>query len=117
MPNAKFPPLIHNSAVIGIKTEVVNGAVVIPQVNVGPNCKVGVFCILNTSSSFDHYCELDTFSSIAPRVGTGGNVKIGLSSAMSIDAIVKHGIVIGDNVVVGANSYVNKTVESNVVAY
>lgn len=117
MPNAKFPPLIHNSAVIGINTEVEDGTVVIPQVKIGPNCKVGVFCILNTSSSIDHDCEMDVFSSIAPRVVTGGNVKIGLSSAISISATVKHGVVIGDHVVIGANSYVNKTVESNVVAY
>ena len=46
MPKAKFPPLIHNSAVVGIKTEVGDGTVVMPQVNIGPNCKVGVFCIL-----------------------------------------------------------------------
>jgi len=117
MPDAKFPPLIHNSAVIGINTEVEDGTVVMPQVNIGPNCKVGVFCILNTSSSIDHDCEMDAFSSIAPRVVTGGNVKIGLSSAISISATVKHEVVIGDDVVIGANSYVNKNVESNVVAY
>lgn len=117
MPKAKFPPLIHNSAVVGIKTEVGDGTVVMPQVNIGPNCKVGVFCILNTSSSIDHDCEMDAFSSIAPRVVTGGNVKIGLSSAISIGATVKHGVIIGDDVVIGANSYVNKTVESKTVAY
>jgi len=60
---------------------------------------------------------MDAFSSIAPRVVTGGNVKIGLSSAISISATVKHEVVIGDDVVIGANSYVNKNVESNVVAY
>ena len=117
MPNAKFPPVIHNSAVIGINTKVGDGTVVMPHVNIGPNCKVGVFCILNTSSSIDHDCEMDAFSSIAPRVVTGGNVKIGLSSAISIGSTVKHGVVIGDDVVIGANSYVNKTVESNVEAY
>lgn len=117
MPSAKFPPLIHNTAVVGINSEVGDGTVVMPQVNIGPNCKVGVFCILNTSSSIDHDCEMEAFSSIAPRVATGGNVKIGLSSAISIGATIKHGVVISDNVVIGANSYVNKTVESNVLAY
>ena len=43
LPNAKFPSLIHNSAVIGINTEVGEGTVVMPQVNIGPNCKVGNF--------------------------------------------------------------------------
>ena len=117
LPNVKFPPIIHSSAVIGINAEVGDGTVVMPQVNIGPKSKVGVFCILNTSSSIDHDCEMDAFSSIAPGVVTGGNVKIGLSSAISIGAIVKHGVVIGDDVVIGADSYVNKTVESHVVAY
>ena len=117
MPNARFPALIHSSAVVGINTEVGDGTVVMPQVNIGPNCTVKEFCILNTASSIDHDCELDAFSSIAPRVVTGGNVKIGLGSAVSIGSTVKHGIVIGDDVVVGANSYVNKRVEGGVVAY
>lgn len=117
MPNARFPALIHSSAVVGINTEVGEGTVVMPQVNIGPNCKVGEFCILNTSSSIDHDCEMDAFSSVAPRVVTGGNVKIGLGSAVSIGSTIKHGIIIGDDVVIGANSYVNKKVESSVLAY
>lgn len=94
-----------------------DGAVVMPQVNIGPKSIVSSFCILNTSSSIDHDCEMSPFSSTAPRVFTGGNVKIGLRSAISIGAKIKHGIEIGDDSVIGANSYVNKSVDSNVVAY
>ena len=117
MPNARFPALIHSSAVVGVNTEIGDGTVVMPQVNIGPNCKVKEFCILNTASSIDHDCEMDAFSSIAPRVVTGGNVKIGLGSALSIGSTVEHGIVIGDDVVIGANSYVNKRFEGGVLAY
>ena len=117
MPNARFPALIHSSAVVGINTEIGDGTVVMPQVNIGPNCTVKEFCILNTASSIDHDCEMDAFSSIAPRVVTGGNVKIGLGSAVSIGSTVEHGIVIGDDVVIGANSYVNKRFEGGVLAY
>ena len=60
---------------------------------------------------------MKSFSSIAPRVAAGGNVKIGLRSAVSIGATIKHGIPVGDAAVIGANSYVNKSVDSNVVAY
>lgn len=117
LPNCEFPPLIHQSAVIGINSKIGDGAVIMPQANVGPNSKVGVFCILNTSSSIDHDCDLQSFSSIAPRVVTGGNVKIGVRSAVSIGATVKNGILIGDDVVIGANSYVDKAFGSNLVAY
>jgi sugar O-acyltransferase (sialic acid O-acetyltransferase NeuD family) len=117
LPNCEFPPLIHQTAVIGINSKVGDGTVIMPQTNIGPNSEVGVFCILNTSSSIDHDCDMQSFSSIAPRVVTGGNVNIGVRSALSIGATVKHGIVIGDDVVIGANSYVNKPFDSNLVAY
>ena len=117
LPSATFPSIIHHSVVIGINSKVGDGTVVMPQVNVGPNSIVDKFCILNTSSSIDHDCEMKSFSSIAPRVVTGGNVKIGLRSAVSIGATIKHGIAVGDDSVIGANSYVNKSVDSNVVAY
>ena len=60
---------------------------------------------------------MNNFSSIAPGVFTVGNVKIGIRSALSIGVTVKHGVCIGSDVIIGANSYVNKKVEDNVVAY
>lgn len=117
LPNSKFPSLIHPTAVVGLHSEIGSGTVIMPQAHVGPNSIVGDFCILNTSSSIDHDCDMRSYSSIAPRVVTGGNVKIGVRSAVSIGATIKHGIEIGDDVVIGANSYVNKAVDSNIVAY
>lgn len=117
LPNSKFPSLIHQSAVVGINSRIGNGTVVMPQANVGPNSIVGELCIVNTSSSIDHDCDMQSFSSIAPRVVTGGNVKIGIRTAVSIGTSIKHGIVIGDDVVIGANSYVNKEIDNNIVAY
>ncbi len=116
-PNSSFPTLIHRSSVIGVGTVIGNGTVVMPLSHIGPNSSVGDFCILNTKSSIDHNCSMKSFSSLAPGVVCGGNVKVGLRSAVSIGAVVKHGIVLGDDVVVGANSYVNKLIEDNVVAY
>lgn len=117
LPLVHFPSIIHHSAVIGVNSEIGDGTVVMPLVNVGPNTSVGSFCILNTSSSIDHDCEMKSYSSIGPRVVTGGNVRIGVHSAISIGATIKHGIVVGDHTVIGANSYVNKAVDNNVVAY
>lgn len=117
LPKAKFPPLIHPTAVVGVNTKIGEGTVIMPLVNVGPNSKVGNFCILNTLSSISHDCEMKSYSSTAPRVVTGGNVIIGFRSAISIGSTIKHNISIGKDVVIGANSYVNKQVSNNVVAY
>ena len=60
---------------------------------------------------------MESFSSLAPRVVCGGKVTVGIRSALSIGSTVKHGIIIGKDIVIGANSYVNNKVPDNVVAY
>ena len=117
LPNANFPSLIHKSSVIGINSQIEEGVVIMPNSNIGPNSKVGRLCIINTSSSIDHDCVVSDFASLAPGVITGGNVKVEELSAISIGAVVKHGIKIGNDSVIGASSYVNKDVGNNVVAY
>lgn len=116
-PNLIFPPLVHDSAVISIHTKVGGGTVVMPGAIVGPNSIVGKFCILNTNASIDHDCVMADYSSIAPGVVTGGKVNIGLRSAISIGAIIKHGVTIGDDVIIGANSYLNSDAPSMNVVY
>ena len=116
-PYLNFPPLVHSSAVISIHTQVEEGTVVMPGAIVGPNSTVGKFCILNTNAAIDHDCIMADYSSIAPGVITGGKVNIGLRSAVSIGTIVMHGVKIGDDVVIGANSYVNKNFGPLQVAY
>jgi acetyltransferase-like isoleucine patch superfamily enzyme len=88
-----------------------------PQAVVGPNSKVGKFCLLNTHASIDHDCIMHDFSSLAPAAVTGGVVSIGRRSAVSIGAIIKHGVKIGDDSIVGAGSYLNKDLPSHQIAY
>ena len=117
MPNMHFPPLVHSSAVVSFFTKIGDGAVLMPKAIVGPNSKVGRFCLINTQASIDHDCLMYDYSSLAPAAVTGGAVTIGLRSAVSIGATIKHGIKIGDDSVVGANSYLNKDLPNNQVAY
>ena len=117
LPQANFPSLIHKSSVIGIDCEIDEGTILMAFSHVGPASKIGKFCIINTSSSIDHDCNIRDFTSIAPGVVTGGNVNVGSQSALGIGAIIKHGIDIGNNTVVGANSFVNKNIGNSVVAF
>jgi sugar O-acyltransferase (sialic acid O-acetyltransferase NeuD family) len=115
--NIYFPPLIHQSAVVSFFAEVGDGTVVMPNAVIGPNSKIGMFCLINTQSSIDHDCVMFDFSSLAPAATTGGNVMLGFRSAVCIGAKIKHGIRIGDDSIVGANSYLNKDLANNQVAY
>lgn len=115
--NIAFPPLIHPTATISHFCTISEGTVVMPQAVVGPNSTVGKFCILNTRSSIDHDCKMHDFSSLAPGATTGGHVTIGHRSAVSIGAIVRHNIEVGDDCVIGANSFLNKSIPNNTLAY
>lgn len=112
-----FPALAHPSAVISFFTEIGDGTVVMPKAVIGPNSKVGKFCLINTQSSIDHDCVMLDYSSLAPAAVTGGKVTIGLRSAISIGATIKNGLKIGNDSVVGASSYLNKDLPNNMVAY
>lgn len=115
--NLYFPVLVHSSAVVSYFCELKDGTVVMPKAVIGPNSKVGKFCLINTNASIDHDCVMLDYSSLGPAATTGGNVRIGLRSAVSIGAIIKHGLTIGDDSVVGANSYLNKDLPNRQVAY
>jgi sugar O-acyltransferase (sialic acid O-acetyltransferase NeuD family) len=116
-PNLKFPSLISSAASICSFSNIKEGTVVMPKAVIGSNTKIGQFCLINTGSSIDHDCVMSDFSYLAPAAATGGNVKIGMRSAISIGAVIKHGIKIGNDCVIGANSYLNKDLPHNKVAY
>lgn len=112
-----FPTLIHRSAIISSFASIEEGTVVMPNGVIGPNSKVGRFCLINTHASIDHDSMMLDFSSLGPSAVTGGNVKVGECSSISISATIMNGITVGDNCVVGASSYLNQNLASNHVAF
>lgn len=112
-----FPPLIHASSVVSSFSSVGMGSVVMPLSVIGPNTHVGAFCIVNTRASIDQDGEMEDYSSLAPGVTTGGNVRVGKRSAVSIGATIKHGVHIGNDTVIGANSYLHSSLGDHIVAY
>lgn len=116
-PEISFIKTIHPSALIASDVEIGLGTIIAAGSIIGPCCKIGDHCILNTNSSLDHDSAMDDFSSIAPKVATGGNCNIGAYSAIGIGTTLIHKINIGKNSVIGAASLVITDIESFVVAY
>ena len=112
-----FPTLVHEYSLISVGATIGSGTIIMPGAIIGPNSVIDNFCILNTKSSLDHDSQMMAFSSLAPGVTIGGNVKVGRRTAVSMGTVVLQGVSIGDDTVVGANSFLNKNLDNNVVAY
>lgn len=117
IPDFRFITAVHPSAQIGDGVTIGDGTVVMAGVIINSDTKIGRFCILNTRSSVDHDSVMEDFSSLAPGVTTGGNVRIGAFSAVSLGARIIHKISIGEHTVIGAGATVVKTIPSYSIAY
>jgi sugar O-acyltransferase (sialic acid O-acetyltransferase NeuD family) len=116
-PELYFASAVHPRASIAKELVIGEGTVIMAGVAINPCCSIGRFCILNTNSSLDHDSIMEDFSSLAPRVTTGGNCRIGGYAAVGIGAVLIQGVHIGEHAVIGAGSTVMKHVESYTVAY
>jgi sugar O-acyltransferase (sialic acid O-acetyltransferase NeuD family) len=116
-PELPFVSAVHPSASIGKEATIGAGTVVMAGAVVNPCCYVGQLCILNTKALLDHDSVMGDFSSLASGVTTGGNCRIGSYSAVSIGAVLRHGITIGEHCVVGGGSFVLKNVDPFSVVY
>ena len=110
LPDFNFVTALHPNAQIGKNVTIGKGTVVMGGVVVNPNSKIGNDCILNTKCSLDHECSIGNYSSLAPGVTTGGNVKIGEFTAVSLGANVIHDVNIGNHTIIGAGSLVIKDI-------
>lgn len=115
--NCKFGIAIHPSAVIAEGVEIGEGTVIMAGAIINTGCKIGKHCIVNTGAILEHDSVMEDFSSLAPRVVTGGNVRIGLRSSIGLGAIIKNKVIIGYDTVIGAGSLVLDEIGSLKVAY
>jgi sugar O-acyltransferase (sialic acid O-acetyltransferase NeuD family) len=100
-----YPKLIHPQSEVADDASVGAGSCIFPGVTVGSESVIGKHCILNHQSSLDHESQMRDFSSLAPAAITGGRVNIGLRSSVMMNATVAQKISIGNDVILGANSF------------
>lgn len=117
VPDFEFISAIHPSAQIARGVVIGRGTVVMAGTVVNSDSRIGGHCILNTKSSLDHDCVMEDFSSLAPGVTTGGVVRIGAFSAISLGANIIHGKNIGAHTVIGAGALVLEDIPDHCVAY
>ena len=105
--------IISKESIVYKNVKIDEGSLIISGAVVNINSVIGKHCIINTNSSIDHDCIIKDFVNISPGVSVGGTTKIDSDCFLGIGASIKEKIHIKSNVVIGANSFVNKNCLKN----
>lgn len=112
----RFITAVHPSAQIGRSVSTGSGTMIMANVVVNPDTKVGAHAILNTGATIDHDCVIGDFVHISPGSHIAGNVVIGELSHIGIGVNIIQGVKIGENSLIGAGAVVTKDIPDNVTA-
>lgn len=112
-----LPIIVHPSAQIARGVRLGQGTVVMPGVVIGPDAELGDGCIVNTCASVDHYCRIGCFVHVAPGAHLAGDVTVRDRTFIGIGSVVREGVIIGEDVLVGAGSVVVRDLSPGWVAY
>lgn len=111
----EFENMQHFSAYVSRFTEVGEGTVIMPQVCINAEVKIGKHCIINTSAIIEHECIIEDFVHISPTAALAGNILVKKGAQIGLGASLIQGITVGENAIIGAGSVVLKDVPDNAV--
>lgn len=111
----KFASLIHPSATISDTAIISENVLISASAIVNAQSKIDFGSIINTGAIIEHECHIYSFAHVAPGAVLAGNVKVGERSFIGANATVKQGIVIGNDVIVGAGSVILNDMPNNSV--
>jgi len=111
--NVSIITLIHPQSVIASDVSIGEGSVIMPGVVINNSTKIGKSCIINTSASIDHDNYLDDFVHVSPGVHLAGSIKILKSTWIGIGTIIKNGVTITSDAIIGAGSLVIENINKS----
>lgn len=117
IPDFIFVNAIHPSVIVGNSTKIGVGIVAMAGVVFNPLADIGDFTFFATGAQVEHDNIISEFASISAGSITGGYVKLGKFSALTLGVTVLDRLSIGENTVVGAGSLLLKDLPDNVLAY
>jgi len=111
----KLKPLsiISNTAYIDTTCKLGLGLQIMPNVVVNCYSKIDDFCLLNTSSTIEHQCNIGKGTHIMGSASITGGVNIKKFSTIGTGASILPGVIIHQGAYVGAGSVVKKNVLKN----
>lgn len=94
----------------GLGAVIGSGSLIAHHAHVGPMSSIGQACIINTAAIVEHDCCIGDFSHVAVNATLAGGVTLGRHVFIGAGAIIRNGLKICDNTIVGAGSTVVKDI-------
>jgi UDP-perosamine 4-acetyltransferase len=101
---------VSRHAIVSPRSQIGEGAAVLPGAVLNTACAVGESAIINTGATVDHDCRIGDYVHIAPGVHLAGGVSVGEGTLIGVGASVIPGIKLGEWAVVGAGAVVTSDV-------
>ena len=102
----EFETIKHTSAYVSRFSEVGEGTVIMPQVCINAEVKIGNHCIINTACTIEHDCVIADFVHISPKAALAGNITVHRGAHIGLGANILQGVTIGEGACVGAGSVI-----------
>lgn len=106
----QWATLIHPTACIGMEVKIGEGTVVMANAVINSATTIGRHCIINSGSVVEHDNIIGNYTHISPNVTLGGNVEVGENCHLGIGSVVRNGLGVTGESVVGAGAVVVKNI-------
>lgn len=109
--NKKFVQYIHTTCLIGERTIVGEGLVLLPYALISCDAEIGDLVFINNGSQIGHDVKIGDFTSIMANVDIGGGAQIGNNVFIGSNAVILPGVKIPDNTRIGAGAVVLRSIK------
>jgi sugar O-acyltransferase (sialic acid O-acetyltransferase NeuD family) len=108
-------PLIHPRAWVAQTSTIGSGSQILAMSAISEFATIGAHCIINTSASIDHDCQIGNGAHIMPGATLAGCVVVEEFATIGSGAVVLPRIHVGRSAVVGAGAVVTRDVPAGAV--
>lgn len=114
----KLTAIVHPDNNVDKSVEIGAGSMIQQSVNSpSPNCKIGRCVQIQGLAALGHGVEVGDYCTISTFAFIGGTTKIGAETYVAPGALLRNGITIGRNCIIGMGSVVTKDIPDNSVVY
>lgn len=112
-----LPAVLDPSALVGVTSEIGEGAFIGKRAVVNSGTQVGRCAIINTGAILEHDCSIGDFAHIAPGSTLCGETVVGENTHIGAGSVVRQQIHIGSNSLIGVGSVVVAPIGDHVKAF